>query len=224
MSESIESFVKRLRSEGVDEGRAAAEKIEAEAAERATQIIRQAETQAADIRQRAENDAARHRERIDGELRLAVRDSVLALREALGAKLQRIISEQVKTNLSDEGFLKDLIREALVRYVQADSDYKNEIHINLTAEMETRLADWIMHHLREEIDPERSGYLELHGTLAKEGFEYQLSNGTVEVSTESVTKTLFELARPELRRLLSETDETVAGDGKSEPVPSQSSN
>jgi V/A-type H+/Na+-transporting ATPase subunit E len=202
MPDTIEAFIGRLQSDGVTAGKQAAEKIEAEAKQHAAQILKDAETQATNIRGQAEADAARHRERVEGELRLAVRDTVLTLRETLGRMLQSVLTADVESHLSDEGFLKELIHEVLRQYAQADSEGRNVIRINLTPEMERQLAHWAVHELRPAI-ADSGRHIDMRHSLDMAGFEYQVSNGTVQVTTESVVAKLHELARPELRRLLS---------------------
>lgn len=222
MPDTIEAFVGRLQSEGVEAGKQAAAKIEAEANERAAQIVKDAEAQAADIRARAEGDAALHRSQIEGELRLAVRDKVLALRETLSGMLGRVLAARVETQLADGAFLKELIQEVLRQYAQADSEDRGDIRINLSPEMERQLADWAVHELRQML-ADSGRHVELHGTLKKAGFEYRVKSGTVEVTTESVSAMLHELARPELRKLLSEATQETSGRGNGEAVQTQGS-
>jgi vacuolar-type H+-ATPase subunit E/Vma4 len=220
MPDTIEAFIGRLQSEGVTAGKQAAEKLEAEAEQRAAQILKEAETQATNIRGQAEADAARYREKIEGELRLAVRDTVLTLRETLGRMLQSVIAAEVESHLSDEGFLKELIHEVLRQYAQGDSEGRSVIRINLTPEMERQLAHWAVHELRPAIAG--SGrHIDMRHALQTAGFEYHMAGGTVQVTTESVAAKLHELARPELRRLLNAAGETVGDACDCEAVQAQ---
>jgi V/A-type H+-transporting ATPase subunit E len=223
MPDTIESFVKRLQSEGVEGGRQAAEKIEAEAKDQATQILQEAESKAAEIRAQAEADATSHRNKIEGELRLAVRDTVLELRETLSGMLQRLLSTKVEGQMSDEAFLKNLIQEVLQQYTKADSEGIGDIRINLTPDMEKKLAQWAVNELQQAL--EKSGRnVEVQGTLESAGFEYRVTQGTVAVTTESVAAKLQELARPELSKLLSESGENAGerGSGETSQAPSSS--
>ncbi|GMU20741.1 MAG: hypothetical protein AMXMBFR13_08370 [Phycisphaerae bacterium] len=222
MPDTIQAFVGRLQAEGVEAGRQAAAKIEAEAEERAARVLREAETKASEIRAQAETDAAGHRNRTEGELRMAVRDTVLALRETLGRMLHRVILARVEAQLSDDAFLRDLILEVLRQYARADGEGRSDIRISLTPETQRQLAQWAVQELRQELS-DHTRRVDLNGTLEKAGFEYRLTGGTVEVTSESVAGKLHELARPELRNLLDGAAEATSGRGNGEAVQVQGS-
>lgn len=221
MPETIEAFVGRLQTEGVEAGRQAAAKIEAEAQERAARLLKDAEARASEIRKQAETDAALFRKRMEGELQLAVRDSIVALRETFIGMLNRVLAVRVEACLADDAFLRTLIQEVLRQYARADSEERGDISISVTPEMERQLARWAVHELRQGLDaPGR--HVDLHGTLEKAGFEYRVTNGTVEVTTESVVAMLSELVRPELRRILNESDLAQLERGNGEAAQARS--
>ena len=91
MPTNIESFVKTLESEGVDAGKKAAQKIEADAREQAKKIISESEVQAKKIIDEADKEAEQIRSRMNSSLELATRDAILLLREKLSQQIQIIL-------------------------------------------------------------------------------------------------------------------------------------
>ncbi len=81
MPTNIESFVKTLESEGVDAGKKAAMKIEAEAREKADEINAEAKENASQIIAEAQAEAEKVKVRMNSSLELATRDTIFLLRE-----------------------------------------------------------------------------------------------------------------------------------------------
>ena len=81
MPTNIESFVKTLESEGVDAGRKAAQKIEAEAKDKAESIISEANETSDQIIAEAQAEAEKVKARMNSSLELATRDAILSLRD-----------------------------------------------------------------------------------------------------------------------------------------------
>jgi V/A-type H+-transporting ATPase subunit E len=200
MAETIESFVARLKHEGVDAGRAAAEQHLAKARQEADAIL-------ADARAHTEKIVATARAQADGlqakartDLELAARDLVLRLHESLSRAVREILAAGVRQPLSDPKFLGNLLHEIVLQYVRADIERTAAIRINVTPEMRERLAEWAMALAHK---PELGGTsLDLRGTLAEAGFEYQADGANVEVTVESVADALAELVNPALRDVL----------------------
>ena len=214
MPETIESFVDKLQAEGVQAGRQAAEKIRAEAEKHAQAIIHQAEEKAEKIVAEAQAEADQLRARAQTELELAARDAMLRVRDALTKTVQGIFSSAVDKHLSDAEFLKPLIHDAVMQYVQADAKGITGVTINVSDQMRQQLTRWATQTLQKA--PEMAGKsVDLLGSLAEAGFEYRVSEGTVEVTVESVVETLSELVSPEIRKLVvGAAPQPHEGDGK----------
>jgi len=201
MSETIEAFIEKLQADGVAAGHAAAEKIRAEAEQQARQILADAQDRAKHTIAEAEAQCERIRLRSETELKLAVRDTVERLRETLRRALKRLLAEGVRQHLEDDEFLRELLRDLVSRYVKADIEGTGEIRINVSKEMQQRLAQWAIETLRTEHDG-RHRLVELRGILADAGFEYSISEGTTEISVRSVVNVLSDLVSAELREIL----------------------
>ena len=202
MTQTLEGFIGKLQAEGVAAGQEAAQRIEAEAQARAAGIVQAAERQARDIVAAAEAERERIRARTESELKLAARDSVLRLRAVLQQVLEAALTRQVEAQMADTDFMATLVREVIMQYVRADVVGQTGITLTVREELKGQLVDWAMNEFREERQGAAS--LNLRWTLKTAGFEYQVSDGTVEVTVASVARALSDLAAPELRRLLDE--------------------
>lgn len=215
MAHTLESFIDKLRTDGVEAGRQAAEEIRREAEQQAAQRVRQAEAEAARIVAAAEAEREQTVARTRTELKLAARDTVSRLREALGQAVTNVLSRAVGQKLAEPDFLEDLIKDVASQYAQADAAGDEVITVNVSESMRKRLTDWAIGTFHKPGD-KKGLSLELRGALAGAGFEYSVSGGTVEITPESVVQALSEIVTPELRKLVSAAMDRGAG-GASSP-------
>ena len=201
MAETIESFVAKLRQEGVEAGRQEAEKLRADARKEANQVLAQARDQARRITEdaQAQADATLARSRTD--LELAARDVTLRLREALTRALREVLRTGAEKPLTDADFLSKLLYDIVMQYVQADIGENATIKINVPPEVQQKLTGWALQHLHKRPDMGNIS-LDLKGTLAEAGFVYQADEANVEVTLSSVVDALSELISPNLRDIL----------------------
>ncbi len=198
MPTNIESFVKTLESEGVDAGRKAAQKIEAQAKEKAETIIAEAKSTADQIIAEAQAEAEKVKARMNSSLELATRDAILQLREKLSQQLEIILKLNIEQTLKDEETLVHVLREVIPAYAKADT----KTEINISQEMKSRLLETTLRELAHSLK-NQNVQMKTSRSLAKSGFEYKIEGSTIEVSTESVTSLLAEMIDPELQQFLS---------------------
>jgi V/A-type H+-transporting ATPase subunit E len=105
----IEALIARLRQEGVDEGRAEAERIVDEAERRARVLVEKAEAAAASVRKAASEEADRLRMGGEQALKVAMRDTVLELKQILTVQFADQVRGAVSTTAGDEDLLKKMI-------------------------------------------------------------------------------------------------------------------
>lgn len=201
-TDTIESFVSKLKSEGVEQGKREAAQLRGEAERQAAQIIADARSQAEKILAEARAEAEKIVNRGRTELELAARDSVLKLREALVKTLETVLISPVETQLKDTEFLKGLIQSAVLRYVEADIQGVSSVKLNISPEMNKELVNWSLSKLHAALGG-RVGGVDVKQSLRQAGFEVNVRGATVEVTTESVVETLMELVGPGLREALS---------------------
>ncbi len=201
MTESIESFVAKLQSEGVDAGRKQAEQIAVQAQAQADRIGEQATQQAAKIIAQAQAQAANIKTRSLSELELACRDIVLRLQDSLTKALYAVIAAHVKDKLDDVDFLGKFLHELIKMYAQANLS-GDQVRINVPEDVREQLIDWAMRELGKVAVDGHHGILDLKGTLAESGFTYNIDGATVEVTLSSVTQALVEMVEPSLHEMI----------------------
>ena len=201
MPKNIEAFVETLKSEGVDAGKKAAQKIEAEAQTQADQIVTQAKAQADVIISEAEAEANKIKSRMDSSLELATRDALLALKEKLSQLLNALLAREVGKALSTEDTLASVLREVIPAYAKADTKTSVSADIVVPETLKGKLLESTLKELVKTLK-NQGIQAEVKSSLAQAGFEYKIEGSTVEVSTDSVTALLAEMIDPELRHIL----------------------
>jgi len=201
MPTNIESFVKTLESEGVDAGKKAAMKIEAEAKKKADEINAEAKETANQIIAQAQAEAEKIKARMDSSLELAMRDAIFLLREKLSLQLKSILKLNVEKALNDEETLLHVLREVIPAYAKANTENKLTTEVNISNNTKSRLLETSLRELAHSLK-DQNVQLDINYNLAKEGFEYKIEGSTVEVSTESVTSLLAEMIDPGLQQFL----------------------
>ena len=201
MTESLESFVKKLQSEGVDAGKEAAEKIKKEAKLEAEKILADAKEEAEKIVAKAKSKADRELSRAQTELELAVRDAILKLRESLSNVLSAMLIQKTEKKLSEPEYIGEIIREVITAYARADAGQQSPVEINISKKMRDKLNDSVLKDLFQNFDDEQDR-MGLQATLSKAGFEYKIHGATVEVSPDSVSELLSEMVNPALQEII----------------------
>jgi len=204
MAETLESFVAKLQSDGVEAGHKAAQDIKTQAEQEAEKILQDARQKAQKIVEQAEKEAKTVHEKAQTELKLACRDIILNLRNTITSCIRKIMVGPIEGHLNDPEFLTLLLHDLVIQYAKADCDHHTEIKINLTNEMLQQLADWVIAKLRKTAR-ENDATLDIKGSLNRMGFEYSVTGGTVEVTGESILSLLQELVGPKMREILDES-------------------
>ena len=202
MPETIESFVAKLQADGVQAGKAEADKLTQQARQQAQQIIDDAQAQAKKIEADAQAQAARIIERSQAELKLAARDAVLKLRQALQNALRSILSVKAQAALTDVELLGKTLHELIRSYSAQDSESNLSMQINVSADLRDQLVEWAISEIGRERVEQRKRSIDLRGTLQQAGFEYRVDGGTVEVTVESVVEVLSQMVSPRLQEIV----------------------
>lgn len=204
MTDTIESFVAKLKTEGVQQGQRQADELRQQAKQEMDQEIEQARQQAEKIVADAQAQAKSIMERSGTELELAARDAAGKLRESLTSALQAVLTKPVGEQLNDAEFLESIIQDMATNYAQADAKGETAIKINITDEMKKQLADWAVKKLQIASGQTPT----VTNNLKQAGFEINASGATIEITQESVISTLMELVGPSLRDIF---DKAMAG-------------
>ena len=205
MAESIEAFVRKLQQEGVDAGRQAGQQALAEAQKQAEAILTEADEQAKAIVDTAQAESEKIKQRTEAELNLAARDAIGRLQQTLSRILKCLLHHPIDEKLRDSDFLAQLIRDVVMRYVEADVTDHTPTTINTSEELRPQLTHWAQQTFRNAA--ETGTPFDLRTSLAEAGFEYETVNGTIEVTADSAVDLLLEMVGPELRKLVAAAKE-----------------
>ena len=200
MPTNLESFVKTLETEGVDAGKKAAQKIEAEARRQAEQIIAEGKAQAEQIVEKANSEAQTIKSRMDSSLELAARDAILMLRDKISEQLTILLQLNVEKVLNNQDILIEILRQIIPAYSKASFEKQNA-EINVDSNLQNNLLEGVLQELRNALQGQNVG-LDVKRNLTKAGFEFKTEGSTVEVNTESVTQMLSEMIDPDLQKFL----------------------
>lgn len=204
MPETIESFVAKLQTEGIEAGQQQADKLLADVQVQADKSLADAKAAGEKIIAGANTEAAGILARGQTELKLAARDTAMRLREALQRALQAVLMHQATESLTDTDFIGKLLHEIVLTYAKDLHERRDVMSINIPAEQSGKLKEWALQEIGQQAVEGMRGTFDLHTTLAEAGFEYTISGRTVEVTSESVTAALADLLSPALRDLLAE--------------------
>lgn len=201
MSErTVESFVEKLQSEGVEVGQKEADRIRSEAEQEREEILAKARAEADRIKSDAEAEADNTLKKSKSELKLAARDVALTLKDALERALQAIVTEPVHAELSKPAFLQEVIKETVSKYAEADAAGEAAVTINLSPKLAEEMKDWAVKAVGQACGSDTD--VKVKETLKQAGFEYSFSGGTVEVTPASVVEILGGMLSEKLRETL----------------------
>ena len=201
MADTIETFVAKLQSEGVEAGKAQAETILADAEQQAQKIVADAHAKAEKIVADAHAEGEGLLERSRTELQLAARDTMLRLRDSLNQSLSAVLARGTREQLADVAFMQELIREVVMAYAKADLEGKRRFELRVQDEMKDKLAEYV--HTQIAPDAQKNELpVEVADSLHAAGFEYEVTGATVEITQDSIVETLKQLVAPRLREVL----------------------
>ncbi len=109
VAQGVDNLIARLRDEGVEKGRAEADRLIEEAQKRKAQILEEAEQEAQRRKDEAQKEVERMKESADQALHTAARDTVLSLRQQMMARFTEDIRRLVSQELREEDVFKRLI-------------------------------------------------------------------------------------------------------------------
>ena len=169
-SAGVESLIGRLRDEGITQGRTQAEALVTAAQQQAAELVATAQKESEAILTRAKEEAGKLKAAGEDAIRLAMRDTILAvegdLLKEFGDRLRRL----VKGVLADPAFLQRLILEAAGRVAPTSA----QAEVLLPAEL-VSLED--LQSKPEEATPGTLMHfvLSLGGGMLREGMQFGVS-------------------------------------------------
>lgn len=195
MGHGIQALIERLRSEGIDAGRAEAGQLVEQARAEIDALRAAAREEADSLLARARDQIRIEQEASLGAIRLAFRDSVLRLKEDFLHQFGERLHRHVQAELADPA----LLRRVLLTLVEPAAGPPGE------GELEALARDGEARLLAEG--------LELRPTAGRQGLRIGMVAGSVEVhvTDEALTALLLEHLLPRVRRHL-DGGPVLAGD------------
>jgi len=214
VSSGVEALIQRLRDEGVESGRAQAEKIVADAETRAGWILKQAEEDAQRIRKQARQEADRLQRSGREALNAAARDALLTMK----AQLNQRFAGEVRRLVGGETRKKELLEKMILEVVgQARQDADRAEAAQVLLPREVIGLEELSRHPEEMEKGELTQFVRLiNGKLLREGvtlgvaedegggLRVQLTDQGVvlDLSDKAIAEVLLQHLQPRFRALL----------------------
>jgi len=123
MENKLQELTDRLYEEGLSKGRREAEELLAKARAEAQEIVDKAKTEANGIVADAEKRAVKIRTMVQGDIKMASTQTITALKQQVeNMVIAESVAKPVGAALSDEGFVKDLIKMVVRSFNAANPD------------------------------------------------------------------------------------------------------
>jgi V/A-type H+-transporting ATPase subunit E len=204
-SAGVQKLIDRLHDQGVTKGREEADALVSSARRQAMEIEDQANRQAEAILAEARKEAEQTRRSGEEAVRLAGRDTVLELTEALRENVFRKLRSLVQNQLQDESVLRAMVLEITRQAVSRD--HKEQVHLVF---LEDTSSDKFSAESLDEFarglvaDALREGLTYSVADSESPGIRVQFVNDDVEVelNSEILTELLTRRLSPRFREIL----------------------
>ncbi len=192
MAEELQSLIERINRDGVAKAKAEADRIVVAAKEQAAKLVNEAKAEADRYAAAAKEEAGAATLRAEETLRQAARDAIIAVENAVGHLLEKILAENVDAALANPATAATLAGDA-VRDLIATGEISSG----------PKIAD----ALRAQLAAQRNLTVVLDEALGT-GFKVSLEGGRVEhdFTGATVAAELAKRLRPDLAKLMRETE------------------
>lgn len=200
----VQQLIDRLRREGVDKGQTEADAVLEAARRQAMELLDDAQTRAEAMLKEAQTEADRARLAGEEAIRLAGRDSILQLTEALRDNCTQTLQRLVSHSLKDDEFLRKLILEIARRAVPGDADPR--LNFQLLDDGSSPESDAALREFAESLAGQslRDGFTFEVVDSDVPGVRVQVVDGDLEVdlTDETLTHVLLKHLSPRFRAIL----------------------
>lgn len=201
MQNKLQELTDRLYEEGLSKGRQEADALLEKARKEAQDIVAQAREEAEAIRADAEKRAVKIRNMVQGDIKMASTQTIAALRQQVeNMVLTKAVAKPVGVALSDEGFVKDLIK-MVVRSFNASNPDGIPLEVILPAAAQKELEQ----AYRNEIEKDLGAGIEVKNVKGlANGFKIGPKDGGYQLSftADDFTGLVSEYLRPATKKIL----------------------
>lgn len=200
----VQQLIDRLHDQGVSKGRVEADSLISAARQQAMETIDAAKRQADEILSAARTEAERTRRSGEDAVRLAGRDAIIELTEALREDFLRKLHFLVQHELEDTSFLREMILEITRNAVSRGEGSVNLVFLGDVSS--DKHAGGSLHEFARGLaaDAVRDGLTYSISDSETPGIRVQLVGDDLEVdlTAESLTELLVEYLSPKFREIL----------------------
>ena len=201
MQNKLQELTDRLYEEGLSKGRQEADALLEKARKEAQDIVAQAREEAEAIRADAEKRAVKIRNMVQGDIKMASTQTIAALKQQVeNMVLTKAVAKPVGVALSDEGFVKDLIK-MVVRSFNASNPDGVPLEVILPAAAQKELEQ----AYRNEIEKDLGAGIEVKNVKGlANGFKIGPKDGGYQLSftADDFTGLVSEYLRPATKKIL----------------------
>ena len=201
MQNKLQELTDRLYEEGLSKGRQEADALLEKARKEAQDIVAQAREEAEAIRADAEKRAVKIRNMVQGDIKMASTQTIAALRQQVeNMVLTKAVAKPVGVALSDDGFVKDLIK-MVVRSFNASNPDGIPLEVILPAAAQKELEQ----AYRNEIEKDLGAGIEVKNVKGlANGFKIGPKDGGYQLSftADDFTGLVSEYLRPATKKIL----------------------
>ena len=203
MEQKISELTEKIYKEGVEKGEEQKKEILKAAQAGASKIKEDAEKEAAKITAEAQKQAEEMKRNIESEIKLSSQQAVSALKQKIiDILLVKGVEEKISADLSEPGFIKELLTTVVTNWKTGGSD-----EMSLEAILPDKLKGKLDKSLQNSLKKNMKGGVEISFSKnIKGGFQIGPKGGTFKVSlTDKDFNEFFkEYLRPKTRSFLFE--------------------
>lgn len=149
MAEDVQSLLDKIRQDGIAKAQQEKETIISEAKKEAARIIAEARTQAEDFQKKAQAEAAAGQEKANAAIRQAARDTVIALKADLLAKMNSVIHACIGEAMSPE-VMKQIILTMAQSYAK-DANAAESLEVLVPKKQQEQAEAFLKAELLKEL-------------------------------------------------------------------------
>lgn len=203
-SSGVQKLIDRLHGQGVAKGKEEADALLSAARRQAMEVLDDAKRQADGILSAAREEAERTRRSGEAAVRLAGRDAIIELTEALREDFHHKLRYLVQHQLEDESFLREMILEITRNATSRDGDQVNLVFLGDTSSDEFAGGSLDAFARGLAADAVRQGLTYSISDSETPGIRVQFVEDQLEVdlTAETLTELLIKYLSPKFREIL----------------------
>jgi V/A-type H+-transporting ATPase subunit E len=191
----VATFTRQLRQDGIDAARSEAERIMEEARAQAAGILQEAEATARRLEADSRAAMERDRTRFGAEIRLAARDTMLAVQQ----QIEQVVMRLLRAKIDDALAAEEVVRTAIIEIIKHHAPGSAwEIAVG------SRIGASLVAAAVNELFKGREATFVVIEEFGRSGLEFRTAGGdeVLELSADSVAEVFQRLLSPELCKLV----------------------